>query len=197
MRRKTYCPFPRLLLLRQRPSSCVQKTEGKVSKKEHAEQEANPILLALMSWHAILSLSIAAIFFLLLLHNSGKLSITHDHLFLLLHIMHLILSKSLQRQGEISISGRADMPFFRTDFLQPIFDRQFRKFVLLVLQQCREDCVVIGGRSKPFFDRWTYMDIFLSVEILGCAIDLVDGQMVRNVNVNIYLCFRLSCELVG
>ena len=51
---------------------------------------------------------------------------------------------------------------FGTDFLRYIFDRQFQKIVLLMLQQCGEDCVVIGGRSTPF-------------EILGCAIDLVYG----------------------
>ena len=29
------------------------------------------------------------------------------------------------------------------------------------------------------------------------AIDLVNGYMVHNVNVNIDLCFRISCEVVG
>ena len=57
---------------------------------------------------------------LLLLHNSGKLAIPHDHLLLLLWI---------------------------------IFDRQFRKVVLLVLQQYGKDCVIIGGRLKTFVDR--------------------------------------------
>ena len=37
----------------------------------------------------------------------------------------------------------------------------------------------------------------MSGEISGCAIDLGDGYMVRNVNVNVDLCFRLSCALVG
>ena len=50
--------------------------------------------------------------------------------------------------------------FFGTDMLQSIFDRQFRKKILLVLQQCSKDFVVIGGRSKPFVDRWTYMGVF-------------------------------------
>ena len=49
---------------------------------------------------------------------------------------------------------------FGTDLLRSISDRQFRKFVLLVLQQCSEDCVVIGGSSKPFVDRWPYMGVF-------------------------------------
>ena len=44
----------------------------------------------------------------------------------------------------------------------PIFGRQFQKFVLFVLQQCDEDCVIISGRSTPF-------------EISSCAIELVDG----------------------
>ena len=41
---------------------------------------------------------------------------------------------------------------------------------------------------------WVFL---LSGEIPGCAIDPVDGQTVRNVNVNVDLCFMLSCELVG
>ena len=49
--------------------------------------------------------------------------------------------------------------FFGTYFLRSIFDRQFRKVVLLVLQQCSKDCVVIGGRSKPFVDIWPYMGV--------------------------------------
>ena len=44
--------------------------------------------------------------------------------------------------------------------LQIIFDRQFRKVVLLVMQKYGKDCVIIGGRSKPFVDRWPYMGIF-------------------------------------
>ena len=42
-----------------------------------------------------------------MLHHSGKLAIPHYHLFLLLHILHLVLFKSLQRQGELSISGNS------------------------------------------------------------------------------------------
>ena len=45
---------------------------------------------------------------------------------------------------------------FGTYFLRSIFDRQFRKVVLLVLQQYSEYCLVIRGWSKPFVDRWTY-----------------------------------------
>ena len=84
-----------------------------------------------------------------------------------------------------------------TEFLLSIFDRQFRKVVLLVLQQCSEDCIVISGRSKHFIDKWTYIGVYLYEEILGCAIDLIDGKMVRGVNINGYLCFRLFCDLVG
>ena len=61
MRRKTYCPFPRLLLLMRRPSSGVWKTEEKGASKGHAEQEAKPSLSALMSWPAILSTSISVL----------------------------------------------------------------------------------------------------------------------------------------
>ena len=45
-----------------------------------------------------------------------------------------------------------------------------------------EDCVIIGGRLTYF-------------EISSGAIDLVDGAQC-NVNVNLDLCFTLSCELV-
>ena len=106
---------------------------------------------------------------LLLLYHGGKIAIPHDHVFLLLHILHLVLFKLLQRQGGLGISGdihiafwwvrdgnrrlslgkRADLPFFKNRFVAiyfwPIFVRQFRKVVLLVLQQCGNDCVVIGG----------------------------------------------------
>ena len=84
---------------------------------------------------------------LLLLHHSGKIAIPHYHLFLILQILHLALFKSLQR------------------LLRSIFDlffvHQFRNFVLLVLQQCGDDCVVIGCRWTPF-------------EISGCSVELVD-----------------------
>ena len=42
---------------------------------------------------------------LLLLYHSCKIAIPHYHLFLLLQVLHLVLFKSLQRQGELSISG--------------------------------------------------------------------------------------------
>ena len=107
---------------------------------------------------------------LLLLYHSVKIAIPNYHLFLLLQILHLILFKSLKRQGELGISGYgrvvfwwdvygnrrqsflkiADLPFVRNGFFviyfRPIFVRQFRNIVLLVLQQCGNDCVVIGGR---------------------------------------------------
>ena len=124
---------------------------------------------------------------LLLLYHSGKIAIPHYHLFLLLQILHLVHFKSLQRQGKLSISGdsrvvfkwvkdgnrhlpflkRADLLFVRNGFVAiyfwPNFVRQFRKVVLLVLQQRG---VVIGGRWTPF-------------EISGCAIDLVDGAQCK------------------
>ena len=78
---------------------------------------------------------------LLLLYHSGKIAIPHYHLFLLLHILHLILFKLLQRQGDLSISGdshvvfcwdrdenrrisflkRADLPFVRNGFFAIYF----------------------------------------------------------------------------
>ena len=139
-------------------------------------------------WHGLLFFlhQFLRLVLLLLLYHSGKIFVPHYHLFLLLQILHLVLFNLLQRQCELSISGdsrvvfcwdkdgnhrlsflrRADIPFVRNGFVmiyfQPIFDRQFRKVVLLVLQQCGDDCVVIGGR-------WTHFNIS------GCAIDLVDG----------------------
>ena len=124
---------------------------------------------------------------LLLLHHSGKLAIPRDHL---LQILYLILFKSLQHQGKLSISGDirvvfwwardgnrrlsflgiSDLPFVRNGFVtiyfQPIFDCRFRNVVLLVLQQYGEDCVVIPGGSTPF-------------KISGCAIALIDGAQYK------------------
>ena len=123
---------------------------------------------------------------LLLLYHSVKISIPHYHMFLLLHILHLFLFKLLQSLGEMSISGdshvvlwwardgnrrisflkRADLPFVLNRFVAiyfwPISVHQFWNVVLLVLQQCGDGCVIIGGRSTPF-------------EISSYAIDLVDG----------------------
>ena len=157
---------------------------------------------------------------LLLLHHSDKPAIHHDHLFLLLQILHLVFFKSLQHQGELRISGysrvfiwwardcnrrlsflrRADLPFvwngFVAIYFRPIFDCHFRKKPPLVLQHCNETCVVISGRSK-------------TSEILGCAIDLVDGAKCKCKRkcwfvfyAFLWTCqetdyFRLSCELVG
>ena len=79
---------------------------------------------------------------LLLLHHSVKLAIPHYHLFLLFQIVHLVLFKSLQLQGDLSISkdsrvvfwwarygnrrlsflSRYDLPFVRNGFLRYIFD---------------------------------------------------------------------------
>ena len=54
---------------------------------------------------------------LLLLHNSGKLAISHDSLFFILQIMHLVLFKLLYNKGELSIFGRADLLFVRNRFV--------------------------------------------------------------------------------
>ena len=84
----------------------------------------------------------------------------------------------------------------RTYLLQSIFDRQFGKVFLVVLHQCRKDCVVIGSRSTTF-------------NILGCAIDLVDGTRCKWKRKRwfvfyafLWTCgetdyFRLSCEIIG
>ena len=54
-----------------------------------------------------------------LLHHRGKLTIPRDRLFLILQILHLVLFKLLQRQGELSISGdrRDDLPFLTNGFV--------------------------------------------------------------------------------
>ena len=61
MLRRTYCPLPRLLLFRQRPSSGVWKNEENGARKGHSEPEPKPSLSALMSWPAVLSPSISAL----------------------------------------------------------------------------------------------------------------------------------------
>ena len=58
---------------------------------------------------------------LLMLHNSGKLVIPHDNLFLILHILHLVQFKFLQCQGELSISGRSDPKFVWNIFFVSYF----------------------------------------------------------------------------
>ena len=135
---------------------------------------------------------------LLLLYCSVKIAIPHYHLFLLLQILHLFLFKFLQRLGDLSISGdsrvlfwwdrygnlglsflkRFDLPFVRNVFFAiyfwPIFVRQFRKVVLLVLQQCGDDCVLsVAGEQLSRYR----------------AVPLT-SYMVRNVNenVNVDLC---------
>ena len=50
-------------------------------------------------------------FLLLMLHHSDKLAIPHGHLFLLLHILHLVLFKFLYSRGELSISGDSHVVF--------------------------------------------------------------------------------------
>ena len=125
-----------------------------------------------------------------MLYQSGKTTTPHYHLFLLLKILHLVLFKLLQYQGELSISGyrqivfwwvrygnrplslmkRSDLLFVRKVFVEiyfwSIFVRQFQKVVLLVLKQCGNYCVVIKRRWTPF-------------EILGCAIDFVNGAQCK------------------
>ena len=64
---------------------------------------------------------------LLLFHNSGKLTIPHDHLFVRLQILHLVLLKSLQSQGKLNISGRSDLPFVRNDFFAIYFQPSLSK----------------------------------------------------------------------
>ena len=77
-----------------------------------------------------------------------------------------------------------------------------------MLQQCDKDCVVIGGRPKNFIDGWPYISRTCHMAGItvqeGCFCCLgrywdvtLNSYMVRNVNVNIVLCFIISCEFVG
>ena len=71
---------------------------------------------------------------------------------------------------------------FGTDLLRSIFDRQFWKVVLLVLEKCSKDCIVIGGRSKPYVDRWSYMGVFTVWGDMGlchCPRRWVDGAQCK------------------
>ena len=178
--------MPRLLLLRQLPSYGVYKTEENGARKWHSQWEAKHSLLALIKCLLFFLRKFLLFVILLMLYHIGKLAIPHDCLFLILQILHLFLFKSLHLQGVLSIFWysrvvlwwardgncclsflrRANRPFVQNGFVAiyfwPIFGRQFRKFVLIVLQKFGDDCVVIGGR-------WTYF------EISRCAIYLVDG----------------------
>ena len=182
--------MPRLLLLRGRPSSWVPKTEEMVQGKVTLNK--NQSLTCRCWWHGLMFFlhRFQCFVLLLLLYHSGKLAIPHYHMFLLLQIMHLVLFKSLQHQGEMSIYGdscvvfwwaidgnlhlsfmkRADVLFVQNRFVAiyfwPISVRQLRKNFLLVLKQYVDYCVVISGRWTPF-------------NISGCAIDLVDGSQCR------------------
>ena len=86
---------------------------------------------------------------ILMLHHSGKIAIPYDHLPILLQILHLVLFNSLQRQGELRMSGdswvvfwwardgnrrlsllrRADLPFVQNGFFaiyfRPSVSKQF------------------------------------------------------------------------
>ena len=110
---------------------------------------------------------------LLMLENSGKLTIIHDNLFPLFQTLHLFrcsANASWESMGDLIYH------FFGTDLLRSIFDQNFRKVVLLMLQKCSYYCVVLGDMLKPFIDIWPYMVVFsVWVDILGCVIDLIDG----------------------
>ena len=153
---------------------------------------------------------------LLILHYSRKIVIPNYHLLLLLQVLHPVLFKSLQLQGELGISGDRRVVLWRardgnrrhnswgymiyhlfgTDMLQSILNRQFQKVVLLVLQQCSKDWVVIGGRSTTF-------------DISSCVVDLVDGAQCKCKRKSWFVfytflwtfweidCFRISCEIFG
>ena len=71
-------------------------------------------------------------------------------------------SYSSNYSAKVSWSSLGDPIYhlFGTDLLRSIFNRQFRKVVLLVLQQCSNACIFIGGRLKTFADRWPYMSVF-------------------------------------
>ena len=169
--KKKYYPLPRLLLLRQHPSSGVWKNEKMVQGQEIMNKKK---ILPYWRWcHGVLLFlhRFMRFFLLLMLHHSDKIAIPHDHLFLILLILHLFLFKLDQLQGKLIISEdsrivfwwdiignrrllllrSADLPYFWNGFVViyfwPIFKHQFQKVVLFVLQQFGKYCFVIGGRS--------------------------------------------------
>ena len=141
-----------------------------------------------------------------MLHHSGKLTIPHDDLFLFLQILNLVLFKSLQRQGDMSIPGyscdgfwqgrygnrclsflrRADLTFFLELICCHLFST-------ISIENLSSSCW-IGGSSTPS-------------DISGCAIDLVDGAQCKCKRKHLFVfyallwtCwetdyFRLSCEI--
>ena len=146
---------------------------------------------------------------LLLLNNSGKLAILHNHLLLLLQIIHFALFKFCSAKASRASMGELIYHLFGTDLLWSIFDRQFRKVVLLMLQQYSKDCVVAGGSFKPFIYRWAYMGAFYiwgDIRFCYWPHRWVDGAQCKctrwfmfwdflwTCRVTDY--FRLSCELV-
>ena len=84
---------------------------------------------------------------LFMLYHSGNIAIPRDRLFFLLHILHLVLFKSPQCQGDMSISvdsrvvfwwaryvnrrlsfrRRADLPFFQNGFVAIYFQPSVSK----------------------------------------------------------------------
>ena len=118
-------------------------------------------------------------FFLsLLLHHSGKLAIPHNHLLLLLHILHLVLFKYLQRQANLSISGDIRIVFwwdrddnrayhlwgdliyhlFGTDLLRYIFDRQFQKIYSFWCKNAtRIVFLSVAGRNPSLMDGFIWV----------------------------------------
>ena len=151
--------MPRLLLL----SWCPVSEYGRLKKQVQVKYTLNEKhSLPCWRWcHVPLCFLHRFLRFVLLLmwYRSVKLAIPHYYMFLLLKIIHLVLFNSLQHQGDLVISGKLIYHLFVTDLLQSIFDRHFRKFVLLVLQNFREDCVVVCVRSKPFVDIRSYMSV--------------------------------------
>ena len=79
------------------------------------------------------------------------------------------------------------MPFVRNGFVEiyfhPIFGRQFRKVVLVVLKQCGEDCVILVAGQHLSIYRAVPLTMYMERNV--------------NVNVNVDLCCTLSCELFG
>ena len=123
-RRKTYCTFSKVVTFEEMP-----KFWGMENRRKWCKERTNQMRSKTFperSWFHGLTFFIhqfMSFVLLLLLHNSGKLTIPHDHILLLLQI---------------------------------IFDCQFQKVVLLVLQQWGNDCVIICSKLKPFIDRWTW-----------------------------------------
>ena len=183
--------MPRFLLLRERPSSGVCKTEENGARKgtRWTIAKALPVGVDDMSWCSF-SINFCDLYYyccFIILAKSLSLIIICSFFsrFCTLSSSSCCSAKVIWVSLEISVlsSGRLETVIadyhswreliyhlFGTDLLRFTFDlflyASFKKFVLLVLQQCDNYSVVVSGR-------WT------RIKILGWTIDPVDGAQCK------------------